>query len=74
MALTIRREKPNRVAIQLPIDAFHLGVVPDVGAPIALHAGPGRMEFWRREQWRDDMAGTATLISAHIARTVPGDD
>lgn len=72
MVLTIRREKNNRLAIQLPAEAFHLGAIPDVGATAALYARHNTLEVWKAEYWKEEAIKVASLLSAHLARV--GDD
>ena len=69
MTLTLRREEGNRIAIQLPIEAFHQGVVPDVGAKVALYVRSNSLEVWKAEQWKEDAIQTASILSAHLARS-----
>lgn len=68
MILTIRREEPNRITLQLPVEALHLGAIPDVGAIASLYAQSNILEIWKADQWKEDAIKTASLLAAQLAR------
>ena len=69
MILSLRREKGNRIVLQLPKEAFRLGAVPDIGGYVAVCARPSGLEFWKADQWKEDAVKSAVVLSAHRART-----